>query len=174
MDMGVTAARPVCAELRPGYYIQNHLLIKATKPFNGLNIDFKGPVLSNNGTFYILMIIDEYSLFPFGYSCRDTSSGTVKQKFYNLFISTSSNTPNNPEELERYTRILWKPMTLPIQNKGYDMTHLENTYRNHGMPFDFFCICLQLYTYTEEGCSFVQVAPQMLLYLRGLCIQGRY
>jgi len=124
----VTSACPVCSELKPRFYKprQNHL-IKATRPFERLNIDFKGPVPSSTGNPYILTIVDEYSRFPFAYPCRDMTSATVKKNLYNLFsifgtpayihsdrgtsflskeltdylhvqgIATSSSTPYNPQ-----------------------------------------------------------------------------
>ena len=55
---GMTAACPTCAEIKPRYIqFQGHL-IKATAPFERLNIDFKGPISSNTRNRYILTIID--------------------------------------------------------------------------------------------------------------------
>nr|XP_014294278.1 uncharacterized protein LOC106692696 [Halyomorpha halys] len=82
----MTTAYPVCAELKPRFYkpVNNHL-IKATRPFERLNVDFKWPVPSSTRNHYLLTIVDEYSRFPFAYPCRDMTSATVKKHLYNLF-----------------------------------------------------------------------------------------
>ena len=54
-----------CRECKPRYYSAEPLhLIKATQPFERLNLDFKGPLPSNNRSRFMLTIIDEYSRFP--------------------------------------------------------------------------------------------------------------
>ena len=61
-------------------------LIKASQPFQQLNIDFKGPLpTSSNGNRYLLTIIDEYSRFPFAFPCRNMTSATVIKCFNQLF-----------------------------------------------------------------------------------------
>jgi len=81
----ITTTCPICAEVKPKFFKQeeNHL-IKATSPFERLNIDFKGPLPSNTGNHYILTIVDEYSRFPFAISCRDISSTTVINSSWQL------------------------------------------------------------------------------------------
>jgi transposase InsO family protein len=80
-----TADCQICAELKPRFCkFQGHL-IKATKPFERLNIDFKGPLPSQRKNRYILTIVDEFSRFPFAYPCADTSSSTVIQHLQKLF-----------------------------------------------------------------------------------------
>ena len=57
---------PVCCECRPQFHrSENVPLIKATQPFERINIDFKGRLPTNNGNKYFLMVVDEYSRFPF-------------------------------------------------------------------------------------------------------------
>ena len=60
-------------------------LVKATRPFERLNIDFKGPLPSANGNRYILTVVDEYSRFPFAFPCRDMFTSTVIKCLCNLF-----------------------------------------------------------------------------------------
>ena len=52
-------------------------LIKATQPFERLNIDFKGPLPSTSRSKYILTIVNEFSRFPFAYPRQDVSTRTV-------------------------------------------------------------------------------------------------
>ena len=82
----MTKACRACAEHKPRFYspAQAHL-IKATQPFERLNIDFKGPLRSNNRNTYFLNIIDEYSRFPFVFPCKDVSTQRVIQCLSQLF-----------------------------------------------------------------------------------------
>lgn len=81
----MTAACPTCAEIKPRYMKNQGHLIKATAPFERLNIDFKGPIPSSTRNRYILTIIDEFSRFPFAYACKDVSSRSVINCFEDLF-----------------------------------------------------------------------------------------
>ena len=76
----------ICAEIKPRFYVpEERALIKSTKPFERINIDFKGPLPSVTRNKYLLVIIDEYSRFPFCFPCIDMSAGTVIQCFEKLF-----------------------------------------------------------------------------------------
>ena len=76
-----------CSECKPQYYRSAPMnLIKATQPFERLNIDFKGPLPTTNQNRYILTICDEYSRFPFAYSRRDVSANTVINILKNCFL----------------------------------------------------------------------------------------
>ena len=69
----VTANCPICSELKPNYNKPSRFqLIKATHPFEHLNIDYKGPLHSNSKNKYILTVIDDYSRFPM-FPCSDVS-----------------------------------------------------------------------------------------------------
>jgi hypothetical protein len=82
----VCEACPSCLKLKPNFLTQSSTLIKATRPFQQLNIDFKGPLPESlNKNKYILTITDEYSRFPFAYPCKDMESKTVIKCFNQLF-----------------------------------------------------------------------------------------
>ena len=82
----LTAKCATCCELKPSFYRgQNSPLIKATKPWERLSVDFKGPIPSASSNKYILTVIDEYSRFPFAFPCSDMCSSTVKKCFTELF-----------------------------------------------------------------------------------------
>ena len=74
----ITNACRICCECKPRYHrpAKSHL-IKATQPFERLNIDFKGPLPSNNKNVYFLKVIDEYSRFPFVFPCPYMNTSTV-------------------------------------------------------------------------------------------------
>ena len=48
-------------------------------------MDFKGPLPSAGKNRYLLIIVDEYSRFPFAYPCSDISAATVITKLTELF-----------------------------------------------------------------------------------------
>ena len=76
----------ICAEIKPRFYVpEERALIKSTKPFERINIDFKGPLPSVTRNKYLLVIIDEYSRFPFCFPCTNMNADTVIQCFEKLF-----------------------------------------------------------------------------------------
>ena len=74
-----------CLKLKPQYHKSKGTLIKATQPFERLNIDFKGPLPTTNSNKYILTVVDEYSRFPFAFPCRDVTTATVIKCLIQLF-----------------------------------------------------------------------------------------
>ncbi|XP_041989092.1 uncharacterized protein LOC121740463 [Aricia agestis] len=81
----MTAGCRICAEIKPRFARINGNLIKATAPFERLNVDFKGPLPTHSKNRFILTIIDEYSRFPFAYITKDVSATTVIGCFKDLF-----------------------------------------------------------------------------------------
>ncbi|CAG2223253.1 unnamed protein product [Mytilus edulis] len=70
----------ICAKVKHQYAKPNASpLVKATQPFERLNIDFKGPLPSVSTKKYILTVVDEYSRFPFAFPCSDMTRATVIQ-----------------------------------------------------------------------------------------------
>ena len=70
-----------CCELKPRFYRpEEGTLIKATQPYERFSIDHKGPVSPgvDTGNRYLLTVVDEYSRFPWAFSCKDQSADTVK------------------------------------------------------------------------------------------------
>ncbi|CAM1308932.1 Uncharacterised protein r2_g1910 [Pycnogonum litorale] len=77
-----------CCRLKPRFYKKPPTdLIKATSPFERLNVDFKGPIPSATRNKYFLTVVDEYSRFPFAFPCSDVSSKTVITCLTNLFVT---------------------------------------------------------------------------------------
>ena len=76
----------VCAECRPNFHQPERAhLIKATQPFERLNIDFKGPLPSTDNKKYFLNIVDEYSRFPFVFPCPNMTAATIVNCLSQLF-----------------------------------------------------------------------------------------
>jgi hypothetical protein len=82
----ITSSCQVCQLCKPQFYNPPVAhLIKATQPFERLNIDFKGPVPSESQNQYMLTVVDEFSRFPFAFPCRDVSTKTVISCMDQLF-----------------------------------------------------------------------------------------
>ena len=83
----MTNACKVCAECKPRFCKpqQSHL-IKATQPFERLNMDFKGPLPSTDKNVHFLTIVAEYSRFPFVFPCQDMTASTVINCLCQLFV----------------------------------------------------------------------------------------
>lgn len=81
----ITSSCRVCSEVKPRFYKHEGQLIKATQPFERLNIDFKGPLPSCTRNRYLLIIVDEFSRFPFAYPTQDMTASTVISKLKELF-----------------------------------------------------------------------------------------
>ena len=82
----VNAGCRICAECKPRFYqpLDRVKLIKATQPFERLNLDVKGPLPSESKNKYILTVVDEYSRYPFAIPCADVSAQTVFKECCNL------------------------------------------------------------------------------------------
>ena len=82
----ITRRCRICSECKPQFARPDPAkLIKSTRPFERLNIDFKGPLPSVTRNKYILTIVDEYSRCPFVYPCANTSTQTVINCLTQLF-----------------------------------------------------------------------------------------
>ena len=82
----MTSQCPVCCECKPQFHCPERVpLIKATQPFERISIDFKGPLPTNNRNKYFLMVVDEYSRFPFVFPCPDVLTNTVLKCLKLLF-----------------------------------------------------------------------------------------
>ena len=82
----VTSSCSICNEIKPRFFKPvGHELIKATKPFERLSIDFKGPLPSISNNKFILTIVDEYSRFPFVFPCSSVDADTAISCLSTLF-----------------------------------------------------------------------------------------
>ena len=73
-----------CAEIKPHFYRKpTQTLILATQPWQRISLDFKGPVKGKNN--YLLIVIDEYSRFPFVFPCRNMTAQAVINCLTTLF-----------------------------------------------------------------------------------------
>ncbi|GFW88512.1 retrovirus-related Pol polyprotein from transposon 17.6 [Trichonephila clavipes] len=81
----VTNSCLICNELKQRFVKNVGTLVKATAPFERLNLEFKGPLPSVSRNHYILTIVDDFSRFPFAIPCSDISAKTVILHLKNIF-----------------------------------------------------------------------------------------
>ncbi|KAJ8880830.1 hypothetical protein PR048_017301 [Dryococelus australis] len=84
-DQAIIESVRTCAEIKPKLNQNQSIFNKATSPFERLNVDFKGPLPSSTRNHYLLVVIDEFSRFPFAIPCQDTLSATVIEKLREIF-----------------------------------------------------------------------------------------
>ena len=61
-------------------------VIKATKLFEKLFLDFKGPLPTSFKKRYLLTVIDDYSRFPFGFACPNVNAKTFISCLNQVFV----------------------------------------------------------------------------------------
>ena len=78
---------PTCLALKPHFMKPPPTqLVSATRPFDRLNMDIKGPLpITREGYKYMLVVVDEYSRFPFAYPLKEISAATVIRKLKEIF-----------------------------------------------------------------------------------------
>ena len=77
-----------CAKIKATFYKpeSSQHLIKATRRFGRICMDFKGPVAFTTENKYLLIMVDEFSRFSFVYPCVDMRASTIIiEKLCNLF-----------------------------------------------------------------------------------------
>ena len=139
----------MCAELKPQFCKQaGETLVKATRPWERIVVDFKGPV---KGKMSYVLVIDEISRFHLRFPWRDVSSKTIIQSLTQLFcpfgmpgyvnsdrgsafmaselrgflrscnVATSRTPPYHPEgnsQCERLNSTLWKTVKLMLHTRN--------------------------------------------------------
>ena len=75
-----------CTEIKPQFFKPDDTpLIKATRPWEKIAIEFKGPVKSNCRNCFLLVVVDEFSRFPFVFPCKYVFSQSVISYLTTLF-----------------------------------------------------------------------------------------
>lgn len=117
----VTAHCSTCAELKPRFYKPpaSHL-VHATRPMDRLSVDFVGPKPSVTRNRYLLVLVDEYSRFPFAYPCADMSSQTVINCFLKLFSVFGC--PSSVHS-DRGSQFMSREVSQFLSSHGVIMTH---------------------------------------------------
>ncbi|XP_064078654.1 uncharacterized protein LOC135196118 [Macrobrachium nipponense] len=156
----ITTSCQVCLELKPQFIKSSGQLIKATQPFESLNLDFKGPVPSQSRNKYLLTVVDEFSRFSFVFPCADMTTRTVISCLVQLFslfgmpayihtnrgacfmseelkdflmkkgVATSRTTPYNPEGNGQAEKYNWKTLTLALKTRNLDVSQWETVLRD--------------------------------------------
>ena len=130
---------PACMEVKPKFYkpAENAQLIKATKPMERINLDFKGPLPTTNKNAYFLNIIDEFSRFVFVYPCANIDSATVINCLLQLFtmcgfpnyIHSDRGSAFMSSELKEFlsSRGIATSRTTPYNPRGNGQIEKENS-----------------------------------------------
>ncbi|XP_059838259.1 uncharacterized protein LOC132400840 [Hypanus sabinus] len=127
----------ICAECKPHFYCPDTAqLVKATRPFERLIVDFKGPLPSTDRNVYFLSVIDEFSRFPFAIPCPDTTATSVikalRQLFtlfgYPCYIHSDRGSSFMSEELRQYllARGIATSRTTSYNPRGNGQVEREN------------------------------------------------
>ena len=162
----------ICSELKPRFYrMDEQTLVKATKVFERINIDFKGPLPSSTPNKYILMIIDEYSRFPFAFPCPNMHIQMVINCLNQLFsfcgmpnyIHSDNAKSFVSKELKEF---LLKRGIASSKSSPYHSTGNSQVERYIGVIWK--AIRLALKTYNLEISSWEAVLPDTLQSLRFL------
>ena len=83
---GIISSCEVCNRIKPQFARPTPgNLIRSLRPFDRLSMDFKGPLQSSSPNKYILIIVDEYSRFPFAFPCREMTTAVVINCLSSLF-----------------------------------------------------------------------------------------
>lgn len=83
--MSCHSAEHVGSVFKPSFVQTSNTLIKATRVFERLSVDFKGPLPSCTETAYLFVAVDEFSRFPFAFPVKDTSAETAVRCLTSLF-----------------------------------------------------------------------------------------
>ena len=111
----------ICAEIKPRFFHPpKGQLIKASRPLDRLSIDFVGPKPSVTRNKYLLVMVDEYSRFPFVFPCPDVTAKTVVSCFMDLFSLIGC--PASVHS-DRGAQFLSTEVTQFLQNNGVALTH---------------------------------------------------
>ena len=74
----VYATCAVCVRWKPHFHTpETGHLVKATQPMERLSTDFKEPLPSTWKNRHLLTVIDEYSHFPFAFTCTSPNTDSV-------------------------------------------------------------------------------------------------
>ena len=117
----VCAQCPICSELKPRFFkppASN--LVHSLRPFDRLSVDFVGPKVSCTQNKYLLVMVDEFSRFPFAFPCHDMTATTVISCFRKLFSVFGC-----PASIhsDRGTQFMSKEVSTFLMNHGVIMTH---------------------------------------------------
>ena len=110
-----------CSELKPRFFRPPPgKLVRAMQPFDRISIDFTGPKPSATKNKYLLVMIDEYSRFPFAFPCPDMSAQTVISCFLQLFSIFGC---PSAVHSDRAAQFMSREVSEFLANHGVVMTH---------------------------------------------------
>ena len=126
-----------CREVKPRFFKPDKgTLISSIKPWQRLSVDFVGPLESVSQNKYLLVIVDEFSRFPFAIPCSDMSARTViieLNKLFSIFgtphaIHSDRGAQFESEELRNFllNNNIVKTRTTPYRPQGNGQCERSN------------------------------------------------
>ena len=136
----MTSTCPTCQQCKPRFFkpkVNGHI-IKSMRPFERLNMDIVGPKIPAKGTGrrFLLVLIDEYSRFPFAFALKEITMNAIincLNQLFSLFgtpgfIHTDRGSQFMGEEFEKFLRDrgISHSRTTPYNPKGNGQTERYN------------------------------------------------
>ena len=160
----------ICAELKPQLYRRPpEQLIKSLRPWDRISIDFKGPFSGKHK--YLLIVVDEFSRFPFAFACSNMTTEIVIQCLselfclfgYPLYVHSDRGASFMSQELKRYLteRGIASSKTTPYHPTGNAQCERIN-------QTIWRTVKLLLRTYKESENCWKAVLPEALHAVRSL------
>ena len=164
---------PTCLTIKPKFMRTPPTpLISATHPFDRISMDIKGPIpTTKEGYAYLLVLVDEYSRFPFAYPLKEISASSIILKLKELFsffgfagyIHSDRGSNFMSYELHRFLFNLGIPTskTTPRHPTG-------NSQCERFVGIVWKTIQLQLHSLSKPASAWNEVLPDVLFALRSL------
>ena len=119
----------VCRELKPRFFKPPvGQLISSTRPWERLSMDFVGPLPSSTKNRFLLVVVDEYSRYPFAFPCSQITTDVVIGHLLQLFalfgtpssIHSDRGTQFESEKLSQFLQRngVVKTRTTPYRPQG--------------------------------------------------------
>ena len=162
----------ICSELKPTFFRPPAgKLVRAMKPFDRISVDFTGPKPSISKNKYLLVMINEYSRFPFVFPCSDMFAHTVTACFRKLFSIFSC--PSSVHS-DRGTQFMSQEVSNFLLSHGVLLTHSTpyhptgNSQCEREIGTIWRTVRLALRTLKLPECQWEQVLDQVLNSIRSL------
>ncbi len=162
----------VCKEVKPRFCKPPQgRLIHATRPWERVSIDFVGPLPSASPNKYLLVLVDEYSRYPFAFPCKDMSTDTVIShllELFSMFGSPGSLHSDRGAQLEsaKLRSFLVNNGTIKTRTTPYSPQGNGQCERTNGTIMK--SIRLALRTLSMDKSQWEQVLPLALASIRSL------
>ena len=168
----VTQSCKICPEIKPKFFKPPQgQLVHATRPWERLSIDFVGPLPTNTSNRFLLVVVDEYSRYPFAFPCSTISAKEVVkhiQSLFELFGSPSSVHSDRGTQFEsqEFKQFLLRHNVVKSRTTPYRPQANGQCERENGTIIRALKLALATHGLSKE--SWEQVLPTVLASTRAL------